>query len=113
MPGDFANRFYFHARAGAASVEGMVVGVDYHGERIGGAGQRVGRLEHLPGVKRMEVGIVVRHSLGHLVHHRGHGVDCGCLLRHTSRQIAKGCFELWQGCGEKLQCYIFRHCSAF
>ena len=85
------------------------MGLIDHGERIGSAGQWMGRLEHLPGVKRMKVGVVVRHSLGHLAQHRGHGVDCGCLLR-VPGQIAKGCFELWQGAGQKPQRDIFRHC---
>ncbi len=109
MRGDCANRFYFHARAGAAAVERVVVGVDHHGERISGACQGMGRLEHLPGVQRMKVGVVVRHSLGHLGHHRGHGVNGGWLLRVDGGQIAKGCFELWQGGGKKPQRYIFRH----
>ena len=74
--------------ARAAAVEGMVVGIDCHGERVGGAGQRVRRLEHLPGIERMEVGVVVGHSFRHLAQHRSHVVDGGC-RRGLCRQIAK------------------------
>ena len=102
--GECANRFYFHARAGAAAVERMVVGIDPHGERISGAGQGMRWLEHLPGIKGMKVGVVVRHSLCHLAQHGGHGVDCRLLAGLRRGQIAKGCFELWQGTREKPQC---------
>ena len=46
--GDGANRFYFHARAGAAAVERVVVGIDRHGESVGGASQGWGGLSIWP-----------------------------------------------------------------
>src|ERR1700733_5896267 len=86
--GDFANRFHLHTRAGATAVEGMVVGINCHGERIGGAGQWMRRLEHLPCIKGMEVWIVVSHSFSHLAQHCSHGLDCGYWPR-LRWQVAK------------------------
>ena len=63
--GDLADRLDLHLRAGAAAVPGVVVGIDVHGQRIGRARQRMRRLEHLPGIERMEVGIVVSQPMGH------------------------------------------------
>ena len=57
--GDFAHRFDLHARAGAAAIEGVVVGVEPRSHGVGGARDGVGRLEHLPRIKRMKIGIVV------------------------------------------------------
>ena len=91
--GNCANSFHFHARAGTAAVECVIVGIDVHGQRISGAGERVRRLEHLPGVKRMEIGIVVCHSLRHLAHDRGHGFEGGRRLR-ADGQILERCLEL-------------------
>src|SRR5260370_24554825 len=45
--------------AGAATVERVVVGVDRHGERVGGAGDGVRRFEHLPGGEGVGGGGVV------------------------------------------------------
>src|SRR6185312_10095664 len=48
-----------HGGAGAAAVEGVVVGIDGHRQRVGGAGKGMRWFEHLSGVERMGVGIVV------------------------------------------------------
>ncbi len=56
----------------------MVVGIEPHGERVCGARDGVRRLEHLSGIERMEVGIVVGEPLGELRQDRAHGF-CGCL----------------------------------
>ena len=74
--------FELHGGAGAASVEGVVVGVDRHGERIGSARDGVRRLEHLAGVERVGVGVVVVQARGGLVE------DGGCVGA-----------ERWCGCG--------------
>ena len=63
--GDLGNRLDLHLRAGAATVSGMVVRVDLHGQGVGGSRQRMRRLEHLPGVKRMKVGVVISQPMGH------------------------------------------------
>ena len=61
------------SRAGAAAVAGVVVGVDGHGQRVGGARDGMRRLEHLPGVEGMEVGIVVAEAVGDGVEDLRHG----------------------------------------
>ncbi len=48
-----------HGGTGAATVESVVVGIDRHGQRIGCAGERMRGLEHLSGIERMSVGVVV------------------------------------------------------
>ena len=45
----------------------MVVGIDRHGQRIGRPRHRMGRLQHLARVERMEVGIIVPQPMGRLV----------------------------------------------
>jgi hypothetical protein len=56
---DFADSLNLHLRAGPAAIARVVVGVDRHGQRIGGPRQWMGRLEHLPGIERMKIGVVV------------------------------------------------------
>ena len=58
-----------HLGAGAASVAGVVVRIDRHGQRIGGTRHRVWRLEHLPGIKGMEIGIVVAQPVRRFLKH--------------------------------------------
>ena len=57
--GDPPDGLNLHLRAGPATVARVVVGIDLHGQRIGGPRHRMRRLEHLPGIERMEVGVVV------------------------------------------------------
>ena len=64
--GEVGDGFNFHGGAGAASVKGVVVGVDPGGEGVGGAGDGVRGLEHLAGVEGMEVGVVVGEASGDL-----------------------------------------------
>ena len=61
-----------HLRAGPAAVARVVVGIDRHGQRIGCPRHRMRRLEHLPGIERMKVGIVVAQPVRDLVQHPGH-----------------------------------------
>ena len=70
--GDLGHRLDLHLRAGAAAVAGVVVGIDLHGQRIGGARHRMRRLEHLPGIERMEVGIVVAQAARSFRQHPRH-----------------------------------------
>ncbi len=56
---DRGDRLLLHRRAGAAPVEGMVVRVEAHRERVGEAGDQMRRLEHLSGVERMRIGEVI------------------------------------------------------
>ena len=61
---ELGDRFLLHGRAGPPAVERVVVGVDPHRERVGEPRDRVRRLQHLAGVERMEVGIVVVQAIG-------------------------------------------------
>lgn len=51
--------FNLHGGAGTASVKRVIIGVDRHGERIGSAGDGMWRLQHLPCVERVGVGVVI------------------------------------------------------
>jgi hypothetical protein len=51
--------FDLHGGAGATAVEGVIVGVDRHGQGVGDAGDWVRRLQHLSRVEGMSVGKVV------------------------------------------------------
>ena len=76
--GERGDGFDLHGGAGAAAVEGVVVGVDRHGQRVGGAGDGVGRLQHLAGVEGVGVGVVVLEALGGLLEDGGGGfAECG------------------------------------
>ena len=76
--GDLGDGFLLHGGTGAAAVERVVVGVDPHRERVRGARDRVRRLQHLAGVERMEVGIVVAKTFGGFSQNGIHAVDCCC-----------------------------------
>ena len=65
--------FDLHGGAGAAAVERVIVGIDRHGQRVGGAGDGVGRLQHLPGVERVGVGVVVVEAGRDLLEDGGRG----------------------------------------
>ena len=56
-------------RTGSATVERVVVGVEPHGHGIRGSRDGMRRLQHLPGIERMEVRVVVRHALCDLLEH--------------------------------------------
>ena len=61
--GDRGDRLLFQRRGGRAAVERVVVGVQQHRGRVGGPGHRVRRLEHLPDVVRLAVGVGVGEPL--------------------------------------------------
>jgi hypothetical protein len=93
--------FDLHGRAGAAAVEGVVVGIDRHCERIGGAGDGVGRLQHLAGVERVGVGVVVLEADGGLLEDVRRFLAerrCG-----AGREMSEALVQSFLGIGEKLQ----------
>src|ERR1700744_630419 len=71
--GQCTDSFDFKMRTGTSAVEGMVVGIEPHRHRISCARDGVRWLEHLSGVKRMEIGVVVGHPVGDLGQYCGHG----------------------------------------
>src|SRR6267378_8697354 len=62
--GDFGDCFFLHRGSSAAAVQGVIVGVDPHGERVSEASDGMRRLEHLAGVEGMKIGVVVLQALG-------------------------------------------------
>ena len=110
--GDLGNGLNLHLGAGAAAIAGVVIGVDRHGQRIGGARHRMRRLEHLPGIERVEVGVVVAQPVrGHFENagHRGH-LRVGLRAR-IERPAAQLNFALEQlgGAGEQAGDWIDGH----
>ena len=93
------HRLFFHLRAGAPAIQGVVVGVDPQREHISSARHRVRRFEHLPGVQRVEVGIIILHALGGFQQHGFHafGVD---QRRFVRRQVGEAAFQFFEGTGE-------------
>ncbi len=61
--GDPRHGLALHQRAGAAAVHRVIVRVDELRQRVGEAGDRVRRLQHLSGIERMLIGVVVPHPL--------------------------------------------------
>ena len=72
------NGFDFHLGAGAAAVESVVVGIDPHRKRVGRARNGMGRLEHLSGVERMEIGVVLSQANRRFPKHIDHGGGSRC-----------------------------------
>ena len=87
--------FDLHGGTGAAAVERVVVGVDRHGERVGRARDGVRRLQHLPGVERMGVGVVVVKTSGNFVE------DGAALLAESVRGGAAGRRSLRPECAAR------------
>jgi len=63
-------------RAGTASIEGMVVGIDPGSKRVRGASDRVGRLEHLAGIEGVKIGVILAEAGCRFLKHRQH---CGVI----------------------------------
>jgi hypothetical protein len=93
--------FNLHGGAGTASVERVVVGVERHGERIGRASDGVGRLEHLTGVERMRVRVIVAEGLRGLKEYGLSGVTEIGLW--AGRQMAEAGVEMPLRLGEKFK----------
>ena len=79
--GDFADSLNLHLRAGPATVASVVVGVDRHGQRVSSPRQRMGRLEHLPGIERVKEGVVVAQPERDLFQNRCHRRRIGSGLK--------------------------------
>ena len=63
IAGDPGHGLLLHRRGGPAAVEGVVVRVEEHRQRVGEPGDRMRRLEHLPDIERMMIRVVVLQSL--------------------------------------------------
>src|SRR5258706_10884107 len=57
--GNLRDSFFFHCGGGAAAIEGVIVGIDPHGQRVGETSDWMRGLEHLAGIERIKVGVVV------------------------------------------------------
>src|SRR6267154_5286525 len=62
--GDFGDCFFFHRGSSAAAIERVIVGIDPHSEGVSETSDGVRRLEHLPSVEGMKIGIVVLQAFG-------------------------------------------------
>ena len=83
----------------------MVVGVDPEREDIGQPGHRVGRFEHLPGVKRVGIGVIVAHAFGDFQQYTAHGVH----IRRTvqRRQVGKARVQMGHHFAQQIQTLHF------
>ena len=85
----------------------MVIGIDRHGERVGGTGDGMRRLQHLSGVERVGVGVIV------LELRRGFVEDgCGLLAQRwggDGGQIREAFVEAVLGGGEELEEFVVGH----
>src|SRR3990172_10738994 len=66
---ELRDSLFLHRRACPPSIQRMVVRIDPHGKCIREAGCGVGRLQHLAGIERMEVGEIVPETLCGLDEH--------------------------------------------
>ena len=95
--------FNLHLRAGPAAVARVVVGIDGHGQRIGRPRHRMRRLEHLPGIEGMEIGIVVAQPVCGGLKHSGNrsGIDTVFTRRLKFRQCRKLRLKQFRGAGKQ------------
>ncbi len=93
-PADFGDALFFHGGTGAPAIERVVVRIDPQRQGVGDARDRVRRLEHLPGVLGVMVGVVVVHAAGDRLQHLGcrRGVE----IRRKVRQVGKSLRERLQ-----------------
>src|SRR5882672_3307220 len=108
---NFCDGFFFKRRSRAPSVQGMVVRVDVHRQRIRNPCDRMRRLQHLPRIQRMKIRKIVLKLLGGGTEH----------LREPLRvkwprlklgQVLKTGVELFQRLGENLQALRVQHVVA-
>ena len=95
--GDLADGLDLHLRAGPAAVAGVVVGIDGHGQRIGCARHRMRRLEHLPGIERMKVGVVVAQPVGDFFQNLRHRMPDRPRIRRRAGQRTAPPAARWRG----------------
>ncbi len=109
-PCESGDGLLLHPGGGTPAVQRVVVRVDPESERVGKPRDRVRRLEHLPRVKRMEVGEVVLHPLRDLTEHLCHRgrVDRRALRQRQLIETASQPFEHFL---EQGQCLRLQHGS--
>jgi hypothetical protein len=88
--GQLRDRLLLHLRRGGAAVERVVVGVQQHGRRVRRPRDRHGRLEHLPGVVRVRIGVHVLQPIGELVQGRALGVAAGVVVLEQRAERQQG-----------------------
>ena len=86
--GDLRDRVLLHRGGGPPAIQCMVIGVDPHGQRVSQPRHRVRRFQHLSGVQRMKVRIVVLQPFRRRVQ------DFRDQLR-TTRPAPQGCPTGW------------------
>src|SRR3984885_252989 len=96
--------FDLHSGAGASAVERVIIGIDRHGQRVGGTGDRMGRLQHLAGVERGAVGIVILEPGRYLLENL-----CTWLTerrRRIGREVGETFVQSALGFGEDLEEFV-------
>jgi hypothetical protein len=98
-----------HGGAGAAAIERVVVGIDRHSQRIRGAGDGVGGLQHLPGVERVGVRVVVVETRCNLLQDGGRWFA----QRHcrVGREVGEAFVQSALGFGEEFEEFVWHGCS--
>jgi len=99
--GDLGDGFHLHFGACTAAVAGVVVGIEGHGQRVGGAGDGVRRLEHLAGVEGVEIGVVVTEAAGGFIEHGAHGLNTVGQNFRGLRQVGELVGELRGGASKE------------
>ena len=110
-PRNLRHGLNFHGRTGPAPIPRVVVRIDRHRQRIRRPRHRMRRLQHLPGIERMEVGIVVREPLRRLLQHCGHrpGIGIAPPCRFEARQRAKLPLQHFGSAGQQFGDKILGH----
>ena len=86
----------------------MVVGVDPHGQGVGGEGDGVGWLQHLARVERVKVGVVIVKEASGFVQDFGHLCVAGN-GGGEGEQVGEAVVQVAEGVGEELQGAGFEH----
>ena len=107
----FSHGFFFEVRTRNSSVQGMVVGIDPKREHIRQACDRVRWLQHLPGVIRVKIGIVVLHALRDLHHD---GFNCLHVITLLEiRQTFEAVFQPGKRSFQYFEGFFFEHSGHF
>src|SRR5271165_4609530 len=105
---NFRHRLFFHCGRGAAAVKCMIVGIDPLRKRVRKTRDRMGRLEHLPGIERMEVGIVILKFFGSHAENSGNFSEISG-WGSKRRQIRKALVESFDCFQQNLEAVFFEH----
>src|ERR1017187_9018624 len=87
--GDFGDGLNFHLRTGSAAIAGVIIGIDGHRQRVGRPRERMRGLEHLSGIERMEVRVVVAQTMSGFIQNRLNFAQVGHLRKRGMKS--------WQG----------------